>query len=112
MVCKAGGRAWRATVGTAHRLGQQRGLVTIASADLQYLFGAGQAERRDHRGRQRRLGGHLLVGDGNGRVVLGPGGVGGQHERRPRRAPDRLQHARISDAARAAATRSCGPVSR
>ena len=40
------------------------------------------------------------LGDGDGRVIAGPGSVGVRDERRPWRAPDRLQHARISDADR------------
>ena len=78
--------------------GQQRGLVAVAGADLEYLFCAGQAERRDHRGRQGRLGGHLMVRDRYGPVIVGSPDVGGRHKRCSWCAPDRIQHARISDA--------------
>jgi hypothetical protein len=56
----------RPDAGADHPANQagQRGLVTMPGADLEHLFGARQAQRRDDRGRQRRLGGHLMAGDG------------------------------------------------
>ena len=75
--------------------GQQRGLVTVTGADLEYALFAGQADSRDHRGRQRRLGGDLIVRDRYWLVRVCRVDVCGGHERLPRSAPDRIQHTAI-----------------
>ena len=75
--------------------GQQRGLIAIARADLENPLGAGQPEGGDHRGRQRGLGGHLIVRDRHWHIIVGPVGVGAGHEVRPGRPPHRIQHTRI-----------------
>ena len=75
--------------------GEQRGLVAVTGADLEYLLRTVQAQRRDHHGAQRRLGGHQMVRNRHRRVVVGPVRAGGRHERRARSAPHRIEHERI-----------------
>ena len=89
--------------------GQQRDLVTMPGTGPEDLFGVRQARRRDHRGRQRRLSDHLMAGDGDGRVVIGPGGVPADTiaARRVCRIASST-HGSVTPTARAAATRFSG----
>ncbi|GAA3837639.1 hypothetical protein GCM10022206_89790 [Streptomyces chiangmaiensis] len=78
--------------------GQQRGLPAVSGPDLQVLFVSGEAESGDHHGDQRGLGGHLPVGERNGRVPVRGCHLVRGHEFRPGDAPCGLQETGVGHA--------------
>jgi hypothetical protein len=71
---------------------EQRGLVAVAGADLEDLFGSGEPKCLDHPGGQRGLGGHLVVWDRHGLVVVGELDLVSRHEACPWHAAYRVEY--------------------
>jgi hypothetical protein len=71
---------------------EQRGLVAEARPDLEHALTAAEEQRLDHPGDERRLGGHLAVGDRQRHVDVGLAGQRRRDEAGARRRGHRRQH--------------------
>jgi len=79
---------------------EQRGLKSVAGADLEHPLGSAERERRDHLGDQRGLRRHLRARDRQRHVVVGADALIIRHELVARHCAKRVQHALVADAGR------------
>ena len=101
----AGAEGQRRVALDADHLGRQQrehaGGVAGAGPDLEHPLGAAQRQRLADRGDDPGLGDRLLLGDRQGRVVVGAVPQARRHERLSRHLSHRRQHPLVGDAAAA-----------
>jgi deoxyribonuclease V len=76
---------------------EQGGLPPVAGSNLEHALGAGQRQRLDHPGDERRLCGHLAVRNRQRSVEIRLVGERHRDELAPGKVTDRLEESRVAD---------------